>query len=159
MDVIEEMKRYFGKDQKLVDHTLEVLEYAQKIMDKEHLDEKTKKIVTDAAVLHDIGVIEARRKYGSSADLFQEREGQIIARSILEKIGRSSEEIDRVCFIVGHHHTPSAIDGIDFQIVWEADQIVNVKSKGLREEKENLDKYFKTSYGKQMLKEMIDKSI
>jgi HD superfamily phosphodiesterase len=83
MDIVEEMKRYFGKDQELVDHTLEVLEYAKKIMDEEHLGEKAKKIITDATVLHDIGVIEARRKYGSSAGPYQEKEGQIIARSIL----------------------------------------------------------------------------
>jgi HD superfamily phosphodiesterase len=157
MDIVEEMKRYFGKDQELVDHTLEVLEYAKKIMDEEHLGEKAKKIITDATVLHDIGVIEARRKYGSSAGPYQEKEGQIIARSILEKIGRSPEEIDRVCFIVGHHHTPSAIDGMDFQIVWEADQIVNVKTSGLHEKKENLDKYFKTTSGKQMLKAVLER--
>jgi len=36
-----------------VDHTLEVLKYAQQIMDEEKIsDDKTRSIITEAAVLH-----------------------------------------------------------------------------------------------------------
>jgi ribosomal protein S18 len=33
----------------------------------------------------------------------------------------------RISFIVGNHHTPEKIDGIDFQILWEADLIENMQ--------------------------------
>lgn len=155
MDIVKEMERYFGDDKALVDHTLEVLKYAKQIMDEENLDEQTREIIIDAAVLHDIGVIEARRKYGSSSGPYQEKEGPAIAKQIMKALGRPKAQIDRVCFIVGHHHTPSAIDGIDFQIVWEADQIVNVKSDGMKENKEILERYFKTRVGKKIIEKMI----
>ncbi len=158
-DILKEMEAYFGDDKSLVDHTLEVLRYAKQIMDEEKIsDDKTRSIIIEAAVLHDIGVIEARRKHGSSDGRYQEKEGPEVAKQIMEKLGRSEAQINRVYFIVGHHHTPSAIDGIDFQIVWEADQIVNVKAGGMKESKENFEKYFKTKAGNCLLKAILEKS-
>ena len=33
--------------------------------------------------------------------------------------------MNRVAYLVGHHHSPEQIDGIDYQILNEADYIVN----------------------------------
>ena len=38
--------------------------------------------------------------------------------------------LDRVAYLVGHHHSPAQIDGIDYQILIEADYIVNASESG-----------------------------
>ena len=38
-------------------------------------------------------------------------------------------DVERICFIIGHHHTYKAIDGLDFQILVEADSGFKIFSK------------------------------
>ncbi|NPV53634.1 MAG: phosphohydrolase [Firmicutes bacterium] len=151
-EIIGEMKEVFGNDIRRVDHALKVLGYAEDIMAGEDVSEDMHNIITDAAVLHDIGIKEAERKYGSSAGPYQEKEGPPIAKAIMEKLKRPPGVIDRVCYIVGHHHTASRVDGLDFQILWEADLLVNIKGEGLDRDRKSLksivEKNFKTSTGK-----------
>ena len=64
--------------------------------------------------------------------------------------------IDRVCYIVEHHHTLSAIDGQDFQAVVEADLLVNMYDDHLDKEtiRKIRDRIFKTRKGTQLVNEM-----
>ena len=77
------------------------------------------------AILHDIGIHVSEAKYGYSDGQKQEIEGPPVAREILENLSVDAEVVDRVCFIISKHHTFSAIDGIDFQLLVEADFLVN----------------------------------
>jgi HD superfamily phosphodiesterase len=120
---IEEMKRIFKDVPYGIEHTNRVLNNTAIIMDGESVDDTTRLTVSLAAVLHDIGTIEARKKHGSLEGCFQEIEGPPVARSIMERAGVPPEISDRVCSIVGNHHTPGKIDGLDFQILWEADYL------------------------------------
>jgi hypothetical protein len=63
------------------------------------------------------------------------------------------ETIDRICYIIGHHHTLSKIDGEDFQVIVEADFLVNIFEDEMNEQlaRTILDKHFKTKSGKQLL--------
>lgn len=119
--IIAEMQRVFQDAPYGIAHTNRVLANAQEIMAGEGTAEPTRQIISLAAILHDIGALEAQKKYGSMDGHGQEIEGPAMARAILERAGVSSAEIDRVCYIVGNHHTISKIDGVDFQILWEAD--------------------------------------
>ena len=38
--------------------------------------------------------------------------------------------MNRVAYLVEHHHSPDQIDGIDYQILIEADYIVNASENG-----------------------------
>ena len=38
--------------------------------------------------------------------------------------------MNRVAYLVGYHHSPEQIDGIDYQILIEADYIVNASESG-----------------------------
>ena len=38
--------------------------------------------------------------------------------------------MNRVAYLVGHHHSPEQIDAIDYQILIEADYIVNASENG-----------------------------
>ena len=51
-----------------------------------------------------------------------------MVRDFLADTGMSEEQIERVAYLVGHHHTFIGIDGIDYQILVEADYIANAKS-------------------------------
>ncbi|GAB6087890.1 HD domain-containing protein [Alkaliphilus crotonatoxidans] len=156
---IEEMKSVFKEIPYGIDHTLKVLENARLIMADELIDQDQRQIVELAAVLHDIGAVEAQRKYGSLEGKFQEQEGPGVAREILNKIACPRRHWERICFIIGHHHTPAKIDGIDFQILWEADLLENLAAMDLYQEqekiKEIIDNSFQTQRGTLLAKERL----
>lgn len=97
--------------------------------------------------------VEAQKKYGSIDGVYQEKEGPEVAKEILKKVGYN-KNIDRICFIIGNHHTPSKIDGLDFQIQWEADLLENLtvmdKEKEQEKIKKCIDENFKTNTGKRI---------
>jgi CRISPR/Cas system-associated endonuclease Cas3-HD len=152
--VLAEMKNIFKDIPYGIEHTLVVLKDAETIMDGEGVKGTDKDLISIVAILHDIGAVEAQRKYGSMEAEYQEKTGPDIVRRILENIGYNSELIERVCFIIGHHHTPSKIDGIDFQIQWEADLLANLEYMEIINDKDRLREYieenFKTPTGKSM---------
>lgn len=158
--VINRMKIYFGMDERRINHALKVLAHAEEIAKAEGIEEK--KLLDSiiySAVLHDIGIHEAERKYNSSAGKYQEIEGPPIAEKILEELLIERKIIDRVLYIVGHHHTLDKVDNIDFQILWEADLLVNIEEKNLGSEPKyysQMSKTFKTDKGKEKLRHLLD---
>ena len=52
--------------------------------------------------------------------------GPAYARTLLEELDLELEDIDRICYLVGHHHTYTNMDGMDYQILVEADFLVNL---------------------------------
>jgi hypothetical protein len=121
--LIAEMKRVFGTDERRIRHALAVLEGAEELLRTEAGDPL---VVRAAAILHDIGILEAERKHGSAAGRFQEMEGPPIARHILADLGLGVGVIDHVCRIVGNHHSARDIDTPEFRILWDADWLVNL---------------------------------
>ncbi len=146
--LIQAMKDEFGSDQKRITHALLVLEHAQAILREEGGDPK---VVLAAAVLHDIGIQEAERKYGSSAGHYQEIEGPPIAKRIMEEIGLDNSTIEHVCKIIANHHSARDIDTLEFRILWDADWLVNLGEEHYGEEKLKsfIEKTFKTKTGKE----------
>lgn len=108
-----------------VEHLLKVYGYAKAIGELEGLDARTQEILEIAAVVHDIGIPRAIEKYGSDAGPYQEELGPAEARRLLENIGCDEALIDRVCVLVGRHHTYTDVDGLDCRILLEADYLVN----------------------------------
>lgn len=135
---INELKTYFGTDQRRINHALKVLGYAEKIIEGEAVGGDLRRVVTITAVLHDVGIKIAEKKYGSSAGPHQEKEGPPVAAAIMQKLGEKDDVIDRVCYIIGGHHTPAKNDGLDFQIIWEADLLVNIEEDHLTGDKGKL---------------------
>jgi HD superfamily phosphodiesterase len=157
--LIEEMKNVFGDDRKRIEHALAVLDYAEQIQNIEGGDPL---IVRAAAILHDIGIHEAERKYGSSASKYQEIEGPRIAEEILKGYDISAEAIEHICRSIANHHSAKDIDTIEFRIVWDADQLVNLLTDSSRASNEKLqeiiDKTFKTDEGRRLAAELFVKS-
>ena len=113
-------------------------------------------IVKAAAILHDIGILEAECKYNSSAGKYQEIEGPPIAREILQKCGLDETIIEDICKIIANHHSAKDIDTLEFRIVWDADWLVNFPEEypdADNEERQKLiDKIFKTDKGRELAK-------
>ena len=156
--VIKEMKEIFKEIPFGIDHTFKVLKKAEEIMEGENIGAEEKEFISIVAILHDIGAVEAQKKYASIDGAYQEKEGPAVARGILQKVGYD-KNIDRICFIVGNHHTPSKIDGLDFQIQWEADLLENLtimdKEKEQEKIKKCIDDNFKTVTGKKIAYERL----
>lgn len=148
-EILLQMVRYFGDDIKRISHAFKVYGFAQSILAGEGLTGNQKLVTELAAILHDIGIKEAERKYNSSAGHYQELEGPAIARAIMKKCRVSNETIERVCFLVGNHHSYQKIDGPDFQILVEADFLVNIHEGYIKPESAPLvvEKYFRTKTG------------
>ena len=111
-------------------HFLKVYGFAKTIGEAECLSQPTQKILEIAAAMHDIGIKPSLEKYGSSAGAYQEIEGPPLARKLLGELGFEAKLIERVCYLIGHHHTYSKIDGLDHQILVEADFLVNLFEEG-----------------------------
>jgi hypothetical protein len=148
----DELRAHFVKDTKRIDHAFKVLHYAELIMDGERVQEEMRKVITITAILHDVGIKAAEQKYNSVAGHYQEIEGPPIARAIMLRHGEPPEVMDRVAYIIGGHHTAAKNDGLDFQIIWEADLLVNIEEDGLAKGADKLqriiDKNFLTVTGK-----------
>jgi HD superfamily phosphodiesterase len=155
-EIIKEMILYFNKDVRRINHALKVYAFCAAIADLEKLDDKNRLIVKLSGILHDIGIKEAERKYNSSAGPYQEKEGPAIAKQIMEKYPIDTEIIERVCHIVGHHHSYGKIDGPDFQILVEADFLVNIYEDEMDGQAvaSIRSKYFKTKAAVELLDTM-----
>ena len=119
--IAQAMEKTFGDDTKRINHAHSVLGHAEKFLEEEAADEE---IVVAAALLHDIGIQEAERKYNSNAGKYQEIEGPTIAREILENVNFPAKKIEPVLDIIAHHHS-GGISSPEFDILVRADRIVN----------------------------------
>jgi len=146
-----EMRKYFGRDFKRVTHALKVAAYAEEILKKEGGNGL---VVLGAAYLHDIGIREAERKYGSPSDYYQEMEGPPIAKEILEGLGVEEKMVEEICDIIGHHHNPRDEETLNFQVLYEADGLVLIEEESLSGDHEKIgtliEKVFRTATGKEL---------
>ena len=148
-ELLLEMIKYYEGDPKRIQHFLKVYEFSKLIGELENLDKETQFILETSAIVHDIGIKAAEEKYQSSNGKLQEQEGPAIAKDMLSSLGYKAGIIDRVCFLVGHHHTYTNIDGMDYQILVEADFLVNIYEDNLSKEAalKALNNIFRTKAG------------
>jgi hypothetical protein len=145
-EYILELKKHFGSDERRINHALKVLAAAEIIMNGEQVYGITHDVVTVTALLHDVGIKAAELKYNSSAGPYQELEGPPVVREIMERLSAPQEIIERVTYIVGGHHTARKNDGLDFQIIWEADLLVNIEEERLDRNTEQLRNIIKKNF-------------
>ena len=158
---VREMTAFYSKTSRVrvhdINHFLKVWGFARTIGLSEGLDPKTQKILELAAIAHDIACPLCREKYGSTNGKYQETEGAPMVEAFLCGTGLSAAQIARVKYLVGHHHTFTDIDGIDYQILLEADYLANASENGYGNDSiENfLNKIAKTEAGKQLIRSVF----
>lgn len=154
--VADAMIAYYAKDVKRINHFLKVYGFAKMIGELEGLDSGTQQVLEIAALVHDIGIKNSERKYGSSAGSYQQTEGPPAARALLEQLGVPASFTDRVCYLVAHHHTYENIDGVDYQILVEADFLVNCFEENMPPDAIDAvrNKIFRTETGIRLMKNL-----
>ena len=155
--LILEMTHYYAGQPHRIQHFMKVYGYAKLIGEEERIDARTQEILNAASIVHDIGIKKSEEIYGDSIGSHQEELGPAIAENMLKKLGYDEELIQRVSYLVGHHHTYHPIDGIDYQILVEADFLVNLfENETSRKPAEMaLERIFKTETGKEICKTMF----
>ena len=123
--IMEKMIAFSNGNLHDMNHLMCVWTYAKTIGELEGLDRKTQETLEIAAITHDIACPLCREKYGNTNGKYQEQEGIPLVRAFLSDTGLSPEQIERVAYLVGHHHTYINVDGADYQILLEADYIAN----------------------------------
>ena len=151
------MVTLYSGDPKRVQHFMKVYAFAKMIAEEEQIGSKQREIIEAAALVHDIGIHAAEKKYHSAAGEYQELEGPPIARAMLMALEFSPAVTNRVCELVAHHHSYDTIDDVDLQILVEADFILNAYEDGLpkRSIKSFRDKIFQTETGIHYLNEIF----
>lgn len=151
------MIRFDAGDPLRIQHFTKVHSYAKLIAQTEGMDPEEEFILEAAAYVHDIGIRVAEHKYGYQNGKLQEQEGPPTARKLMEPLGFTEDEIKRVEFLVGHHHTYTNINALDYQILVEADFLVNLFEDNEKKEtalavRKNI---FRTKTGIRILNEMF----
>lgn len=164
MDIIYQLTRrmisYEKGNPKRIQHFLKVHSFAKTIGIGENLDKETLYTLEIAAIVHDIGILPAEEKYGSCAGNLQEKEGPAPAREMLSSLSIAPNIIERVCYLIAHHHTYENVDGIDYRILLEADALVNLYEDNSPQSAIDamLRNVFRTETGTQICKEMFLKN-
>lgn len=163
------LKNYFTIDDWYFNHALKVLTFAEQIYKAEQVykadhtiyqDEKEGdetfiyEVIVLTSIFHDIGSFEVEKKYKSVQPQFIMSEAPIIARKIMKQMSIRPDILERVCYILSNYYTRSEIDGLDFQIIWEADLLVDIQEGTLTIKEgsvQELGENFKTNTGIRLL--------
>lgn len=149
----------FTGDARRCQHFIKVASLAKHLAESEGANAELIELVEAAGLVHDCGIKPGEAKYGADhcTGKIQEQEGPAVARELLQKLGYAPEKIDRICYLVGHHHTYTNIDGLDYQLLVEADFIVNFYEDGVPKENiaKAVEKIFRTPSGIKLVKKMF----
>ena len=156
-ELCECMIEYYEGDPKRIQHFIKVHSFAAMIGQKENLDEMTQFILEATAYTHDIGIKPAEEKYGRCDGKLQEQEGPIVAQKMLSEVGIENYMIERICYLIGNHHTYDHVEGMDYQILIEADFLVNMLEDDMSERsiRKAYEQIFKTESGKKLCRVMF----
>ena len=151
------MISYMAGDARRIQHFTKVHAYSRLIGSLEQLDAHTLFILEAAALMHDIGIREGERLYGRCDGSIQEQLGPEEAGKLLKNLNIPPADTERICYLIGHHHTYHSIDGPDYQILVESDFLVNLQEENSSKEVciNVYEKIFKTKTGKKFMKEMF----
>ena len=127
--LLDAMIRLYAGEAKRINHFLKVYALAQTIALQEQVSNEMLSVIETVAICHDIGIHISEKKYGQCTFAMQQSEGAVEGRKLLSSLGYPAQLLERVCHIIAFHHTFDAIDGLDFQILVEADLLVNLDEK------------------------------
>ena len=151
--ILEKMIAFSDRNIHDIDHLIRVWTYAKTIGELEGLDAEMQFVLETAAITHDIACPLCREKYGNTNGKYQEQEGEPMVRAFLADAGLNTVQVDRIAWLVAHHHTFSDIKGADYQILVEADYIANASENGYSRENVGnfMARIMKTESGKRIL--------
>lgn len=154
--ILAAMIGYDAADPRRIHHLLKVHAFARLIGQEEGLEDVLQYTLEAAAIVHDIGIHKAEALYGRCTGKEQEALGPAEAEALLTPLGCPEAVVRRVMYLVGHHHTYTSIEGLDYQILVEADFLVNLYENAapVSAQQEAYRTIFKTSSGKRLFAQL-----
>ena len=120
------MIKYDGGDAPRIQHFVKVHDFARMIAIAEGMNEEDLFVLEAAAILHDVGIHVSEARYGNCDGKHQEELGPDEARKVLSEVdGFTAAQIERICWLIAHHHTYQDVTSLDHRILLEADFLVN----------------------------------
>ena len=158
---VEKMVDYYQGNKHDVAHFIKVYTYAKTIGELEQLDADTQQILELAAIVHDIACPLCRIKYGNTNGKNQEAESPALVEPFLAELSVPQDKIERISWLVAHHHTYTNVDGIDYQILLEADYLVNADESeySLKAIQTTYERVFKTESGRRLLRSIYLRNV
>lgn len=159
VDLQMAMIEYDHGDARRIQHFIKVHDLAAMIGRLENMPEDELFVLEAAAILHDIGIHKSEEKYQSTAGKYQELEGPSEAERLLCRLGGfSNSQIKRIKYLIAHHHTYGDIQELDYQILVEADFLVNLyeDASSMSAIRNVLKNIFRTKSGIKLLQSMYD---
>ena len=155
-EAIQKMIAFYQGGIHDIDHFLKVWAMARTIGELEGLDRHTQEVLELAAVVHDISCPLCREKYGNTNGKNQELESPALVEAFFTELPVERGDVERISWLVAHHHTYTDVDGPDHRILLEADFLVNAGEHGysrvaIEEFRRNV---FRTSAGTALLDSM-----
>ena len=154
------MVEFFRGDSRRCQHWIKVHSLARQIAIGEGMEAHALFVLEATAMLHDCGIKPGELKYGvdHAHGHVQEVEGPPVAKAMLEELKFAAADIERICYLIAHHHTYHASEDIDYQILIEADFLVNLyednESKdAIRAVRKNI---FRTQSGTKIFDDMFN---
>lgn len=150
------MIEFYNDNSQDIAHFLKVWAIAKTIGELELLDKHTQEVLELAAVVHDISCPLCREKYGNALGKYQELESPPLVEAFFSDLPVSRTDIDRISWLVPHHHTYSNVDSADHRILLEADYLINAGENSYSKTAiENTRKsIFRTTAGSRLLDSM-----
>jgi hypothetical protein len=154
---MEKMIKTSGGNIHDIEHLVKVWSYAKTIGELEALDDETQFLLEAEAITHDIACPVCRERYGNANGKLQEQESPSLIKAFFADMDLAESQTDRISHVVGHHHTYEGVDGQDWQILLEADYIVNASENGYT--KDNIrnfqNRHARTIAGKRLIQEVF----
>lgn len=152
-NIMRQMIAGFNGNLHDIAHFIKVYTYARTIGIGENLSDDEQKTLEIAAIIHDIACPLCREKYGNTNGKYQEQESAPLVEAFLKDFNLPADMADRVSYLVCHHHTYTDVDGRDYQILLEADFLVNADEHGMSADaiQSARGKFFKTATGTALL--------
>ena len=118
---------YADRDVSQIAHTLCVVAYTHLLAVSEAYDSGRIQRLEMAALLHDIGCPDAQLKYGNSLPVNQQKEGvRIVAEWSAHEPFASPDDAQWIAQVVATHHNALKAVELGFEVLFEADLIVNL---------------------------------
>lgn len=147
--IIASMKDFYGDDQEKIDQALEVLGFAEEILEQENGHPK---VVIAAATLYGVGVDE-REKEAQRSEV-PDKEKFPVVKGILESSGATGGIIEEVCRMLEGRDSVGKEGTLNSKIVHDAYQLARLKKepegKGNAEVKKSIHERFLTTTAKKM---------
>ena len=153
---IQKMIEFYKGNRHDVNHFLKVWAMAKTIGELEGLDRHTQEVLELAAVIHDIACPLCREKYGDTNGKHQELESPPLVEAFFADLPAEGVDVNRISWLVAHHHTYTGVNGLDHRILLEADFLVNADEgrcscEAIEDAREN---FFRTAAGTRLLDSM-----